>query len=81
MQLKNAGLDYYNHNIDTSPEYYQEIITTRKFQDRLDTIEHVRQVGIKVCCGGILGMGENQQDRGSMLRVLANMKEPRKVSR
>ena len=76
MQLKNAGLDFYNHNIDTSPEYYEEIITTRKFQDRLDTIEHVRQVGIKVCCGGILGMGENQQDRGSMLRVLANMKEP-----
>ena len=76
MTLKNAGLDYYNHNIDTSPEYYQEIITTRTFEDRLQTIEHVRQVGMKVCCGGILGMGETQADRGSMLRVLANLDEP-----
>lgn len=75
LQLKAAGLDYYNHNIDTSPEYYQEIITTRKFQDRLDTINHVREVGMKVCCGGILGMGETQKDRASMLRTLANMKQ------
>ena len=73
LMLKAAGLDYYNHNIDTSPEYYREIIGTRAFQDRIDTIGHVRDVGIKVCCGGILGMGETQTDRGSMLRVLANM--------
>lgn len=71
--LKEAGLDFYNHNIDTSPEYYSEIIGTRTFQDRMDTIGHVRDVGIKVCCGGILGIGESQTDRGSMLRVLANM--------
>ncbi len=76
MQLKAAGLDYYNHNVDTSPEYYQEIITTRTFEDRLQTIDYVREAGMKVCCGGILGMGESQQDRGSMLRVLANMEEP-----
>ncbi len=76
LQLKTAGLDYYNHNIDTSPEYYKEIITTRTFQSRLDTISTVREVGIKVCCGGILGMGENQADRGSMLCILANMAEP-----
>ena len=53
-----SGLDYYNHNLDTSPEYYGEIITTRTYQDRLDTLEHVRDAGIKVCCGGIVGMGE-----------------------
>ena len=74
--LKEAGLDYYNHNIDTSPEHYQEIITTRTFGDRLRTIEYVREAGMKVCCGGILGIGESQGDRGSMLRVLANMKYP-----
>ncbi len=76
LQLKEAGLDYYNHNVDTSPEYYEAIITTRTFADRLQTIEHVREVGLKVCCGGILGMGETMQDRASMLRVLANMEEP-----
>ena len=76
QQLQAAGLDYYNHNVDTSPEYYQDIITTRTFEDRLQTIDYVRQAGMKVCCGGILGMGESQQDRCSMLRVLANMEEP-----
>ena len=75
-QLKQAGLDYYNHNVDTSPEYYDKIITTRTFEDRLQTIGYVREVGMKVCCGGILGMGETQQDRGSMLRALANLEEP-----
>ena len=76
VQLKEAGLDYYNHNVDTSPEYYEEIITTRTFDDRLKTIDHVREAGMKVCCGGILGMGESEQDRGSMLAVLANMEHP-----
>ena len=76
VQLRTAGLDYYNHNVDTSPEYYREIITTRTFEDRLQTIEYVREAGMKVCCGGILGMGESSQDRGSMLRVLANMDVP-----
>ncbi len=74
--LKEAGLDYYNHNIDTSPEHYQEVITTRTFEDRLRTIDYVREAGMKVCCGGILGIGESQSDRGSMLRILANMKHP-----
>ena len=69
IQLKQAGLDYYNHNVDTSPEYYDKIITTRTFEDRLQTIGYVREAGMKVCCGGILGMGETQQDRGSMLRA------------
>ena len=73
--LAAAGLDYYNHNIDTSPEHYGEIITTRTFQDRLDTLENVREAGMKVCCGGIVGMGETQADRGEMLRVLANLPE------
>lgn len=72
-RLKEAGLDYYNHNVDTSPEYYDQVITTRTFEDRLQTLRHVREAGMKVCCGGILGMGESQQDRGSMLAVLANM--------
>ena len=76
QKLKSAGLDYYNHNIDTSKEYYQNIITTRNFQDRIDTIEAVREAGINVCCGGIIGMGENVEDRASMLMTLANMKEP-----
>ncbi len=75
-QLAQAGLDYYNHNIDTSPEFYGEIITTRLFQDRLDTIQHVRDAGMKVCCGGILGMGETRRDRTSMLHVLANLDPP-----
>jgi biotin synthase len=72
-KLKDAGLDYYNHNIDTSPEYYDKIITTRVFEDRLDTLQKVRDAGINVCCGGILGMGEGVVDRLEMLRILANM--------
>jgi biotin synthase len=72
-ELKAAGLDYYNHNIDTSPEFYDRIITTRTFQDRLDTLEAVRDAGIKVCCGGILGMGESQADRAGLLHSLATM--------
>ena len=74
-RLKEAGLDYYNHNIDTSPEYYSEIITTRTFQDRLDTLAHVRGAGISVCCGGIVGMGEDADDRVGMLHVLATLPE------
>lgn len=73
MRLKDSGLDYYNHNLDTSPDFYGEIITTRTYQDRLETLQHVRQAGMKVCCGGIVGMGEGQGDRAQMLRVLANM--------
>ncbi len=72
-QLRDAGLDYYNHNIDTSPEFYGEIITTRAFQDRLDTLEAVRAAGLKVCCGGIVGMGETVRDRARMLQTLANL--------
>jgi biotin synthase len=72
-RLKQAGLDYYNHNLDTSPEFYGNVITTRTFQDRLDTLEHVRNSGINVCSGGILGMGETDTDRASMLQQLANM--------
>jgi biotin synthase len=72
-RLKTAGLDYYNHNIDTSPEYYSEIITTRTFQDRLDTLEHVRNAGINVCCGGIVGMGETESDRVGMIHALATL--------
>lgn len=74
-RLKEAGLDYYNHNIDTSESFYSEIITTRKFQDRIDTLQHVREAGINVCCGGIIGMGEKTEDRADMLRTLANMPE------
>ncbi len=74
-RLKDAGLDYYNHNIDTSPEYYGEIITTRTFQDRLDTLEHVRNAGINVCCGGIVGMGEAAEDRVGLLHALATLPE------
>ena len=74
-QLKSAGLDYYNHNIDTSERYYSEIITTRTFKDRLDTLERVREAGIKVCSGGILGLGETQTDRVDMLMTLANLPE------
>jgi biotin synthase len=73
QRLKDAGLDYYNHNLDTSPEFYGQVITTRTFQDRLDTLEQVRQVGINVCSGGILGMGESRRDRASMLCQLANL--------
>ena len=71
--LKESGLDYYNHNIDTSKEYYPEVITTRTFQDRLDTLEAVRNAGINVCSGGILGLGEGQNDRASMLQTLSNL--------
>ncbi|HXP97850.1 MAG TPA: biotin synthase BioB [Telmatospirillum sp.] len=79
-QLKSAGLDYYNHNIDTSPEHYGDIITTRTFEDRLNTIDHVRDAGLKVCCGGIVGMGEKSDDRAKMLQTLANMnKHPESV--
>jgi biotin synthase len=73
--LANAGLDYYNHNLDTSPEYYGEIITTRTYQDRLDTLANVRNAGMKVCCGGIVGMGEEKTDRAGLLQQLANMPE------
>jgi biotin synthase len=73
QRLKQAGLDYYNHNLDTSPEYYADIITTRTYQDRLDTLNHVRSANIKVCSGGILGMGEKQSDRVSLLQQLANL--------
>ena len=80
QRLKDAGLDYYNHNLDTSPEFYGNVITTRTFQDRLDTLQHVRDKGINVCSGGILGMGENTTDRASMLQQLANMpKHPESV--
>jgi len=71
--LKQAGLDYYNHNLDTSPEFYGEIITTRTWDDRLDTLAHVREAGINVCCGGIVGLGEDRADRVSMLCELANL--------
>jgi len=73
--LKEAGLDYYNHNLDTSPEFYGEIITTRRYQDRLDTLGHVRDAGINVCCGGIVGLGESRDDRVSLLCELANLPE------
>ena len=73
-KLKFAGLDYYNHNLDSSPEYYSEIISTRDYQERLDTLEHVRDSGINVCCGGIVGMGEQIDDRAGLLMSLANMK-------
>ena len=69
-KLKQAGLDYYNHNIDTSPEYYEQIITTRTFKDRLDTLELVREAGINVCSGGIVGMGESEADRVGMIHAL-----------
>jgi biotin synthase len=72
-RLKAAGLDYYNHNLDTSPEFYGKIITTRTYQDRLDTLASVRDAGMKVCCGGILGMGEGREDRVGLLLALANL--------
>ena len=72
-ELGAAGLDYYNHNLDTSEEFYSEIISTRTYQDRLDTLENVRDAGMKVCCGGIVGMGEGQNDRAGLLATLANM--------
>jgi len=75
QDLKRAGLDYYNHNLDTSESYYKEIITTRTYKDRLDTLQSVRDAGIKVCCGGILGMGESQLDRAQLLHTLATLPE------
>ncbi len=74
-RLKDAGLDYYNHNIDTSPEYYEKVVSTRTLDDRLDTLDHVRDAGIHVCCGGIIGMGETRADRVGMLWTLATMAE------
>ncbi len=73
--LREAGLDYYNHNLDTSEAFYGEIVTTRTYEDRLNTLEHVRQAGMKVCCGGIIGMGESRADRIELLRTLANLPE------
>jgi biotin synthase len=72
QRLKEAGLDYYNHNLDTSPEFYGDVITTRTYQDRIDTLQRVRDAGMHVCCGGILGMGEARQDRIGLLQQLAN---------
>jgi len=73
-RLKDAGLDYYNHNLDTSPEFYGEIISTRTYQDRLDTLERVRAAGLNTCCGGIIGMGESRRERAGLLAQLANMR-------
>ncbi len=79
-KLKEAGLDYYNHNIDSSPEFYSEIISTRNFEDRLNTLKNVREAGLNVCSGGIVGMGETREDRAKMLIVLANLpKHPESV--
>lgn len=79
-RLKEGGLDYYNHNLDTSEDYYSEIITTRTYQDRLDTLQRVREAGINVCCGGIVGMGESDADRAKLLLELANLpKHPESV--
>jgi len=77
-ELHEAGLDFYNHNLDTSPEHYKKIITTRTYEDRLDTLERVRENGIHVCCGGIIGMGETREDRIELLVQLANLPEPPK---
>lgn len=74
-ELKEAGLDFYNHNIDTSPDYYDKVVTTRRFEDRIDTINRVRKAGIHVCSGGILGMGESRADRAAMIIELANLEE------
>ena len=76
QRLAEAGLDYYNHNLDTSAEYYNQIITTRTYQDRLDTLQNVRDAGMNVCCGGIVGMGEEEADRIGLLATLANLPEP-----
>jgi len=80
QRLRDAGLDYYNHNLDTSPEFYGQVITTRTYQDRLDTLAHVRAAGINVCSGGILGMGESRRDRARLLQELVNLpKHPESV--
>ncbi len=73
LDLKQAGLDYYNHNLDTSPRYYEQIISTRTYQDRLDTLQAVRDAGMNVCCGGIVGMGEEPEDRAELLHILATL--------
>ncbi|WP_038052011.1 biotin synthase BioB [Thioalkalivibrio sp. ALJ1] len=79
-RLSEAGLDYYNHNLDTSPEFYGHIISTRTYEDRLETLEHVREAGMNVCCGGILGMGESRRDRARLLQQMANLpKHPESV--
>jgi biotin synthase len=75
-QLKDAGLDYYNHNLDTAPETYGRIITTRKYEDRLDTLERVRRAGLRVCCGGIVGMGESRAERAGLIAALASLDPP-----
>ncbi len=74
-QLKAAGLDYYNHNLDTGPDYYAEVVTTRTWQDRLETLQHVREAGMNTCCGGIVGMGESRRDRAGLLHALATLPE------
>jgi biotin synthase len=73
LRLKQSGLDYYNHNLDTSPEYYRHVITTRTYEDRLETLGHVREAGIAVCCGGIVGMGESADDRVGLIHALATL--------
>ncbi|CAN5202291.1 biotin synthase BioB [soil metagenome] len=73
VALKEAGLDYYNHNLDTSPEYYGKVVTTRTYQDRLDTLNHVKAAGLNTCCGGIVGMGETRRDRAGLLHTLATL--------
>ncbi|WP_018864614.1 biotin synthase BioB [Thioalkalivibrio sp. ARh3] len=79
-RLSEAGLDYYNHNLDTSPEFYGHIISTRTYEDRLETLEHVREAGMNVCCGGILGMGESRRDRARLLQQMSNLpKHPESV--
>jgi biotin synthase len=75
-QLRQAGLDFYNHNLDTAPEFYGEVITTREYQDRLDTLERVRGAGLRVCCGGIVGMGENRRQRAGLIAQLASLSPP-----
>jgi len=72
-QLKDAGLDYYNHNLDTGPDYYKDVVTTRTYQERLDTLAHVRDAGMSTCCGGIVGMGEQRRDRAGLLHQLATL--------
>ena len=75
-QLREAGLDYYNHNLDTAPEFYGEVISTRTYQDRLETLDRVRDAGMHVCCGGIVGMGESRNQRAGLIAQLANMETP-----
>jgi len=75
-ELKRAGLDFYNHNLDTAPEFYGKVITTRDYQDRLDTLERVRRAGLRVCCGGIVGMGESRRQRAGLIAQLASLEPP-----